>query len=247
MTIRHLRIFVAVAETGKMSAAAERCFVTQPTVSQAIRELEDGTSVWVVDLRSNPGGDSGATSLSAGLFTGVSIPDSRTEEVLQELTAQLRNIVLIGMPGCGKSSVGQVLAGRLGKQFADLDQLIEEEARKPIPRIFSEDGEEAFRRLESEVIRKIGAVTGHVLSAGGGAVTRRENYAPLHQNGVIVHILRDLSLLPTAGRPVSQSTDLRELWRRRAPLYAAFADLTADNAGTIEDAADQMIKELEKL
>ena len=87
---------------------------------------------------------------SAGLCTGASIPDSRTEEVLQELTAQLRNIVLIGMPGCGKSSVGQVLAGRLGKQFADLDQLIEEEARKPIPRIFSEDGEEAFRRLESD-------------------------------------------------------------------------------------------------
>ncbi len=183
---------------------------------------------------------------SAGLFTGVSIPDSRTEEVLQELTAQLRNIVLIGMPGCGKSSVGRVLADRLGKQFADLDQLVEEEARKPIPRIFSEDGEEAFRRLESEVIRKIGAATGHVLSAGGGAVTRRENYAPLHQNGVIVHILRDLSLLPTAGRPVSQSTDLQELWRKREPLYAAFADWTVDNAGTIADAADEIEKELSR-
>ena len=96
------------------------------------------------------------------------------------------------------------------------------------------------------MIRKIGAATGHVLSAGGGAVTRRENYAPLHQNGVIVHILRDLSLLPTAGRPVSQSTDLQELWRKREPLYAAFADWTVDNAGTIADAADEIEKELSR-
>ena len=151
------------------------------------------------------------------------------------------------MPGCGMRAVGRALGRRLGKEFADLDLLIAERAGKSIPDIFAQEGEDAFRALETQIVREAGARTGCVLSAGGGVVTREENYAPLHQNGVIVHLRRDVSLLPTAGRPVSQSTDLRELWRRRAPLYAAFADLTADNAGTIEDAADQMIKELEKL
>ena len=184
---------------------------------------------------------------AAELFTGEAIPDRRLEEVLSGLTAQVRNVVLIGMPGCGKSAVGRALARRLGKEFADLDLLIAERAGKSIPDIFAQEGEDAFRALETQIVREAGARTGCVLSAGGGVVTREENYAPLHQNGVIVHLRRDVSLLPTAGRPVSQSTDLRELWRRRAPLYAAFADLTADNAGTIEDAADQMIKELEKL
>ena len=184
---------------------------------------------------------------AAELFTGEAIPDRRLEEVLSGLTAQVRNVVLIGMPGCGKSAVGRALARRLGKEFADLDLLIAERAGKSIPDIFAQEGEDAFRALETQIVREAGARTGCVLSAGGGVVTREENYAPLHQNGVIVHLRWDVSLLPTAGRPVSQSTDLRELWRRRAPLYAAFADLTADNAGTIEDAADQIIKELEKL
>ena len=75
-------------------------------------------------------------------------------------------------------------------------------------------------------------------------MTRPENYAPLHQNGVIVHLTRSLEKLPTAGRPVSQSTDLRELWRRREPLYQSFADLTADNNGSIEDTVHTVLKEV---
>ena len=181
---------------------------------------------------------------SAELFTGAEIPDCRLEEVLAGLTAQVRNIVLIGMPGCGKSAVGRALARRLGKEFLDLDQLIAERAGKPIPEIFAREGEEAFRALESEIVREAGARTGCVLSTGGGVVTRRENYAPLHQNGVIVHLTRDLSLLPTNGRPVSQSRDLGELWAEREPLYAAFADLTADNAGTVEETAERIEQEL---
>lgn len=178
------------------------------------------------------------------LFTGSPIPDGRTEEVLRELTGQVRNVVLIGMPGCGKSAVGRALARRLGKEFLDLDRLIEADAGKPIPRIFAEEGEDAFRALESAAVRKAGARTGCILSTGGGVVTRPENYAPLHQNGVIVHLTRSLEKLPTAGRPVSQSTDLRELWRRREPLYQSFADLTADNNGSIEDTVRTVLKEV---
>lgn len=181
---------------------------------------------------------------SAELFTGTSIPDRRLEEVLAELTAQVRNVVLVGMPGCGKSAVGRALAQRLGKEFLDLDQLLEAEARKPIPAIFAQEGEDAFRELESRIVREAGARTGCVLSTGGGVVTRRENYAPLRQNGVIIHLTRDLSRLPKAGRPVSQSTDLRELWERRRPLYASFADLTIDNNGPLEETLDKIEKEL---
>ena len=181
---------------------------------------------------------------AAELFTGADIPDDRLEEVVSSLNAQMRNVVLIGMPGCGKSAVGRALARRLGKEFLDLDRLIEADAGKPIPRIFAEEGEDAFRALESAAVRKAGARTGCILSTGGGVVTRPENYAPLHQNGVIVHLTRSLEKLPTAGRPVSQSTDLRALWRRREPLYQSFADLTADNNGSIEDMVRTVLKEV---
>lgn len=183
---------------------------------------------------------------AAELFTGEAIPDRRLEEVISDLTAQVRNVVLIGMPGCGKSAVGRALARRLGKAFLDLDRMIAGRAQKPIPDIFAQEGEDAFRALETQIAREAGSRTGCVLSTGGGIVTREENCAPLRQNGVVVHIRRDISLLPTAGRPVSQSTDLRELWRRRAPLYAAFADLVVDNDGTIEGAAEKIEEELNK-
>ena len=184
---------------------------------------------------------------AAELFTGERIPDARLESVIAGLTAQARNVVLIGMPGSGKSAIGRALARRLGKEFVDLDRMIVERAGKPIPEIFAQEGEDAFRELESRAVREAGSRTGCVLSTGGGVVTREENYPPLHQNGVIVHIKRRLSLLPTAGRPVSQSTDLGELWRRREPRYASFADLTVDNAGTIDGEAEQIEKELNAL
>ena len=183
---------------------------------------------------------------AAELFTGQAVDDGRTEEVLSALTRQVQNVVLIGMPGCGKSAIGRALARRLGKEFLDLDHMIAERAGKSIPSIFAREGEDAFRALESRIAREAGSRTGCVLSTGGGIVTRQENCAPLRQNGVIVHIRRDLSLLPTAGRPVSQSTDLGELWRRREPLYAAFADIVVDNEDTIEGAAERIEKELNK-
>jgi len=181
---------------------------------------------------------------AAELFTGADIPDDRLEEVVSSLNAQMRNVVLIGMPGCGKSAVGRELARRMGRPFADLDKLIEEQAGRTIPEIFAQEGEAAFRSLESQVVREAGRETGRVVSTGGGVVTRRENFAPLRQNGVIVHVTRPLSLLSTAGRPVSQSMELGELWERRAPLYAAFADVTVDNSGPLEETLDNIEKEL---
>ncbi|MDE7242587.1 MAG: AAA family ATPase [Oscillospiraceae bacterium] len=184
---------------------------------------------------------------AAELFTGKDIPDSRIEEVLSELTAQLQNIVLIGMPGCGKTSIGAALAKLLRKRFIDLDGLTVQKAGKEIPEIFAGEGEAAFRDLESGVVREAGKNTGCVISTGGGVVLREENYAPLHQNGVIFHLTRSLDALPVDGRPVSQSTALSELWERRAPLYAAFADHTAGNDGTPEETLEKIVKELNGL
>lgn len=181
---------------------------------------------------------------AAERFTGSSIPDSRTEEILAQLTAQLRNIVLIGMPGCGKTTVGQALAEALGKQFLDLDGEIIKKAGKSIPDIFAQDGEAAFRQLESQVVRHAGSRTGYVISTGGGVVTRRENYAPLHQNGVILHLRRELDRLPTEGRPLSRSTALADMWKTRAPLYADFADVAVDNNGPLERTIETIKKEL---
>lgn len=184
---------------------------------------------------------------AAELFTGESIPESRVEAVLEDLTAAQQNVVLIGMPGCGKTTVGQALARRLGKDFVDVDEEIVREAGMSIPDIFAREGEEGFRRRESQAVRAAGSRTGCVISTGGGVVTRRENRDPLRQNGKIFHLLRDLSLLPAAGRPISQRTPAEELWRQRAPLYAAFADAVIDNNGTLDNTIAQIQKELNRL
>ena len=184
---------------------------------------------------------------AAELFTGRNIDDSRTEAVLHGLRGQLTNIVLIGMPGCGKTTVGRALAGKLGRTFVDLDEEIVRRAGTSIPEIFAREGEAGFRERESALVREFGERTGLVVSTGGGVVTRRENYIPLKQNGLLLHLRRDPAALPTDGRPLSQATAPEELWRRRAPLYAAFADGEIDNNGTLARTLEQIEKEMTKL
>lgn len=184
---------------------------------------------------------------AAELFTGQNIDDSRAEAVLHGLRGQLTNIVLIGMPGCGKTTVGRALAEKLGRTFVDLDEEIVRRAGMPILEIFAREGEVGFRERESVLVREFGERTGLVVSTGGGVVTRRENYIPLKQNGLLLHLRRDPAALPTDGRPLSQATAPEELWRRRAPLYAAFADGEIDNNGALEGTLEQIEKEMTKL
>ena len=181
---------------------------------------------------------------SSEIFTGSSIPDSEIERIEKVLSAQMQNIILIGMPSSGKSTIAAALGEKLGRPVYEADALIEEEAGMDIPAIFAGHGEEYFRKLETQVLRKLGAMSGAIISTGGGCVTREENYEPLHQNGRMVWLLRDTDKLDKTGRPISLRSDLNELYARREPMYARFADLKADNNGSIEDTLAQILEAL---
>ena len=170
-------------------------------------------------------------------FFEKAIPDSENQRILAQLRRECTNIVLIGMPGCGKTTVGQALAALAGREAIDIDQRIVEKAGRSIPAIFASEGEAAFRALEREVTAEVGKLSGKIILTGGGVIMDERNYAPLHQNGQIYHLIRDLEILPTDGRPVSQSTDLHALWEIRAPFYAHFRDAAIENNGTVKDAA----------
>ena len=179
------------------------------------------------------------------LFTGKEIADACIDAITKALRAEMENIILIGMPGSGKSSIAEALSQMLSRKTVDSDAEIVRRAGKSIPEIFAREGEDAFRRLESEVLRDLGKESGLIIATGGGVVKRAENYAPLHQNGTIFHIRRALSDLPTDGRPLSQSGKLAEMWRERKPLYERFGDAEIVNDSTVDSAAEKIREALQ--
>lgn len=180
---------------------------------------------------------------AAELFLGVRLPDSKVEEITREMERETHNLLLIGMPGCGKSTVGQALAERLGRQLVDLDELIERETVRSIPDIFAREGEVYFRHLEHDALCRVARESGLVIAAGGGIVTQPDNLAPMRQNSTVIFLKRDVSLLPVEGRPVSQANNLQELYRRRLPLYEAACDLEVENH-RVEDTVNEIIRRL---
>lgn len=170
-------------------------------------------------------------------FFDRAIPASENERILAQLRREMTNVVLIGMPGSGKTTVGAALARLTGREAVDLDQMIEAAAGCSIPEIFAREGEAGFRAREAAAAAEAGKRTGVILLTGGGIVKTAANYDALHQNGRIYQLVRDLSLLPTEGRPLSQGADLAAMWRERAPLYQRFRDAEIDNSGTVEDTA----------
>ena len=170
-------------------------------------------------------------------FFERSIPDSENERILARLRQETTNIVLIGMPGCGKTTVGQALARLTGREAVDIDQRIVEKAGCSIPEIFAAEGEAGFRALEREVTAEVGKGAGKIILTGGGVVKDPRNYASLHQNGRIYQLIRDLDLLPTDGRPLSQGADLAAMWAERKSMYQRFRDVMIENTGTVEETA----------
>lgn len=179
-------------------------------------------------------------------FTGMDIGQAEIDRVYNKLVFEKENIVLIGMPGSGKSTLGTLIANQLGREFYDIDTLIEQKANMPIPEIFRKSGEAAFRKLESGVIADISKESGCVIATGGGAVLKNANVRSLKQNGRLILLGRDIeSICVTESRPLSDSREkLMRLYNERMPIYTACADLTVKIEGSAQHCAQKIIKEL---
>jgi shikimate dehydrogenase len=177
------------------------------------------------------------------LFLGNSVEDAKIERITELIARQTMNIVLIGMPGSGKSSVGAALAASTDREFFDTDLLVAGKAGKSIPDIFSGDGEPAFRRMETEALEEVSKKSGCVIATGGGIVKNPYHLRLMRQNGVVVYLDRNINELPLSGRPLSQQQGVEALARERIPLYETWGQLKIPAQSGVEDTA-QYIKEL---
>lgn len=179
---------------------------------------------------------------SADLFFGKEIvPKKIIDEIVDELTLTCVNIVLIGMPGSGKTTVGKALAALTGKVFTDTDAFIEREAKTKTSELFRRYGEDYFRNLEAVAVESVGKEKGLIIATGGGAVLRQENRLNLKQNGFMVFIQRDVEKLALNGRPLSADLQgLEAMLKKRLPIYTENCDIIIKNDGTPELAAQEI-------
>ncbi|MBE6680114.1 MAG: AAA family ATPase [Ruminococcaceae bacterium] len=180
-------------------------------------------------------------------FRGVTHSGGEIVNLTNRMHTSVENIVLIGMPGCGKSTAGKIAAKQLGREFFDIDKLIVEREGMQIPDIFEKHGEDYFRNVESEVTKEVSAKGGVVIACGGGTVLREENRISLCQNGKVFYIKRNLENLAKSGRPLSQGVGaLEKLYEVRKPIYEGFADVTIDPCKTVEECVARIIGDFKK-
>ncbi len=177
-------------------------------------------------------------------FFDTKIDAQKSDQIFRTILSKKRNIVLIGMPGSGKTTVGKKLAKLLGRKFYDTDVLVTQKEKKTPAEIINEKGEEYFRNLESGVCAELSSITNGVVATGGGLVLREENVALLKQNGILVFLDRDIQKIrPTDSRPLSDSIEkLKTLYEKRKPIYTAAADFTVNSDESVQHSI-QKIKE----
>lgn len=178
---------------------------------------------------------------AAELFTGTRLDDALIEKAVDLVSKSTRNIVLIGMPGSGKSSIGKMLASRLGMKFLDTDEMVREMTGRTPSKIIKSDGEPAFREIERQAAQEAGKRTSAVIATGGGIILDERNIDSLRQNGLLIFLDRSLEKLDTSGRPLSSSFEaLKKLYEIRYPLYQKYADLTIDSNSDLETTAKKI-------
>ncbi len=164
--------------------------------------------------------------MSAQSFISREIPVEKIDEITNQLDFEMKNIVLIGMPGCGKSTVSKLLGRDLSRQVVDTDSEIQKNEGRAIAEIFAVDGENYFRNAETKAVADCTKKSSLVIATGGGAVLKEENRYLLKQNSVVVWLKRDFSRLATCGRPLSKSKDaIKEMEKVRNPIYSSLADV----------------------
>lgn len=169
-------------------------------------------------------------ALTEEIFRGIRIDRREISGAYTNIRSSKRNIVLIGMPGSGKTVITKRLSAILHREAADIDKIIEKREGRTIPEIFETDGEECFRRLETAVTAEVCRESGLIISTGGGVVTREENRNHLRENSLIIYLIRSTSALTVRNRPISNSVPLEELAAKRIPLYKEWSDVQLLNS-----------------
>ncbi len=177
-------------------------------------------------------------------FIGRKPEDNDVEKVYNDLLSDKENIVLIGMPSSGKTSVSEALSKMTGKDILDTDELIVRKAGIPITEIFAKYGEEYFRDMESDIVRAVSMMQGKIISTGGGVVLRKENIDVLRQNGIIFFLDRPLEkLIATTDRPLSSTReDLTKRYNERYEIYRSAADIIINVPDGVENTAKEVLK-----
>lgn len=168
-------------------------------------------------------------------------------DITKIIELETKSIALIGMPGCGKSTIGAILAKKLSKAFVDIDLEIEKIIGTSIPEFFASKGEAEFRKIETATLDEYSRQSGIIIATGGGVIKNPKNLPVLKQNSLIVMIKRPVSSLATEGRPISLSTNLEQLAKERLPIYESWKDICVDTENSCPDAiADEIIQYLSK-
>lgn len=226
-----------LAPFAKLEAAFD--LVYNPHKTEFLRQAEEKGAVAVNGL----GMLVAQAKRASELFLDTTFDDEVIETVREKIEKETMNIALIGMAGCGKTTTGSALAAALGRKFVDCDDLIPQYAGgKSIQQIFDEDGEETFRKIETEVLRDVSKEGGLVIATGGGVVTRPENLPLLRQNSITIQLYRPIEDLPDDGRPMSQKHGVAELYAKRKHLYESWGQLRFECTAGVDETVN-MIRE----
>ena len=184
--------------------------------------------------------------LAAEDFTGRKFGQDCIDSIFAQIVFEKRNIVLTGMPSSGKSTIGKILAEKLGRELIDTDAEIVKKAGMPITEIFASEGENTFRDLESEIIAEFCGSGGRIISTGGGAVLRQQNVDAMKMNGTVVFLDRPIeTLLPSDDRPLADDAEkIRRLYTERYPIYTSSADVILEVEGSPEHTAEKLLEKL---